>query len=54
MYYYGLLINAVILLLNYLVLILDLYRHYLFFQTLFSSFKHCLELYITDSVLKVS
>ena len=44
---FSLLINAVILLLNYLVLILHLYMHDL-------SFKHYLDLYITDSALKVS
>ena len=45
---FRLLIDAVIMLVNCLVLIFHLYMHY------FSVLKHCLDLYITDSALKVS
>ena len=50
---FSLLINAVILLLNCLVLILHLYKHLLSLGY-YSLLKHYLELYITDTALKVS
>ena len=51
---FNLLINAVILLLNCLVLILHLYIHFLSLRHHFSLLKHYLDLYITDTALKVS
>ena len=51
---FSLLINAVILLLNYLVLILHLYMHYLSLRHYFLFLNIVLDLYITDSALKVS
>ena len=51
---FSLLINAVVLLLNYLILILYLYIHFLSFRHHFSLLKHYLDLYITDTVLKLS
>ena len=51
---FSLLINLVILLLNCLVLILYLYIHFISFYTLIARLKHYLELYITDTTLKVS
>ena len=47
-YFFSLLINAVILLLNCLVLVLYFYIHFL------SLLKHYLDLYITVTALKVS
>ena len=49
----SLLINTVILLLNYLVLILYHYIHFLSVRR-YSVLKHYLDLYITDTALKVS
>ena len=49
---FSLLFNAVILLLNCLDLILYFYIHFL--RLLFSLLKHYLDLYITDTALKVS
>ena len=51
---FSLLINAVILLLNCLVLILYLYIHVLSLKKLYSLLKHNLDLNITDTALKVS
>ena len=48
---FSLLINAVILLLYCLVLILHPYIHYLSLRPYFL-FKHCSDLYVTDSALK--
>ena len=51
----SLLINAVIFLLNCLVLILHLYIHYLSLRHYFLYLNIvCLDIYITDSALKVS
>ena len=46
-------INAVIVLLNCVVLILNLYIHFLSLRHHFSLLKHYLDLYITDTALKV-
>ena len=51
--FFSLLINAVILLLNCLVLVLYLYT-FSFSEMLFSQLKRYLDLYISDTVLKVS
>ena len=50
---FSLLMNAVILLVNCLVLILHLYTHFLSLRC-YSLLKHYLELCITDNALKVS
>ena len=50
---FSFLINAIILLLKRLDLIHYLYIHFLSFRCLFSILKHYLELYITDTALKV-
>ena len=54
--FFSLLINAVILLLNCLVLVLYLYIHFLSLRcylNLFSLLKHYLDLYISDTAQKV-
>ena len=53
---FSLLINAVILLLNYMYLVLIVLSllAFSFSWALFSLFKHYLDLYITDTALKVS
>ena len=51
---FSLLINVVLLLLNSLILVLYLYIHFSLSEMWFSLLKYYLELFITDTALKVS